>query len=275
MKIAVKIIKSILIIMLTTVVIGISAIKILSSTILDEAYVFRMLQKNNYYNSIYEDVKSSFENYIGPSGLDENILTDICTVEDIQKDTETILGNIYEGTDKNVNTDEIKQRVVKKINSVLGEKTNSSQKNIEQFAEALGEEYINAISHTEYEEKINDVFKKVTKITTLGQKALFIALVVILVLLVVLNLKTIYLAICNIGIAGLSSGAFLVATNLIVNNRIKVEQIKILNDSISKVLQNISIDILNKINKYGMIIAIVGVICIIVGNIIKTKDTED
>lgn len=275
MKIAVKIIKALLVIMLTLVVIGIIAIKILSSTILDEAYVFKMLQKNNYYSNIYENVKSNFENYIGPSGLDENILTDICTVEDIQKDTETILGNIYEGTEKKVNTDEIKQRVVKKINEVLEEKTNASEENINQFAEAIGEEYINAISHTEYEEKINDVIKKVTKITTLGQKALFISLVIILVLLVVLNIKTIYLVICNIGIAGLSSGAFLVITNLIVNNRVKVQQLKILNDSISTVLQNITTDILNQINKYGMIIAIVGAICILVGNIIKTKDTED
>ena len=49
MKYAVKIIKAILVIALTVVVIGIVAIKILSSTILDEGYVFRMLQKSNYY----------------------------------------------------------------------------------------------------------------------------------------------------------------------------------------------------------------------------------
>lgn len=275
MKYAVKIIKAILVIMLTLVVTGIVTIKIFSSTILDEGYVFRMLQKSNYYSKIHEIVKSSFENYIGPSGLDENILGDICTVEDIQKDTETILGNIYEGTDKKVNTDAIKQRVIKKIDTVLEQETNASQENINKFAEAIGEEYINTISHTDYEESLNDALKKVTKITDVGQKALFISLVVILVLLVVLNIKTLYLAICNIGIAGLSSGAFLVVTNLIVNNRVKVQQIKILNDPISTVLQNIVTDILNQVIRYGWIIVAVGAVCIIVGNIIKVKNTEE
>lgn len=275
MKYAVKIIKAILVIMLTLVVTGIVTIKIFSSTILDEGYVFRMLQKSNYYSKIHEIVKSNFENYIGPSGLDENILGDICTVEDIQKDTETILGNIYEGTDKKVNTDAIKQRVIKKIDTVLEQETNASQENINKFAEAIGEEYINTISHTDYEESLNDALKKVTKITDVGQKALFISLVVILVLLVVLNIKTLYLAICNIGIAGLSSGAFLVVTNLIVNNRVKVQQIKILNDPISTVLQNIVTDILNQVIRYGWIIVAVGAVCIIVGNIIKVKNTEE
>lgn len=275
MKYAVKIIKAILVIMLTLVVIGIATIKIFSSTILDEGYVFRMLQKSNYYSKIHENVKSSFENYIGPSGLDENIFADICTVEDIQKDTETILGNIYEGTDKKVNTDAIKQRVIKKIDAVLEEETNASQENIEQFAEAIGEEYINTISHTDYEESLNNALKKATKITDVGQKTLFISLVVILVLLVVLNIKTLYLAICNIGIVGLSSGAFLVVTNLIVNNRVKVQQLKILNDPISTVLQNIVTEILNQIIRYGWIIVAVGALCIIIGNIIKVKNTEE
>ena len=121
MKLAIKILKAVLVLVLTAVIIGIVTIKVASSTILDEAYAHKMLQTSKYYDNLHEEIKSAFENYIGPSGIDEIILDDVCSVEDIQKDTETILGNIYEGTDKKVNTDEIKKRIIDKINQKVKE----------------------------------------------------------------------------------------------------------------------------------------------------------
>ena len=279
MKLAIKILKAVLVVVLTAVIIGIVTIKVASSTILDEAYAHKMLQTSKYYDNLHEEIKSAFENYIGPSGIDEIILDDVCSVEDIQKDTETILGNIYEGTDKKVNTDEIKKRIIDKINQKVKEQeeiiTDKMQASINKFAETVADEYISTISHTEYEEKINEAYKKITKIVEFSQKALFIAVAVIFILLVALNIKKIYYIASNIGIALLSSGTFITATYYIINSKVKVSQFKILNNSISLVLQNIVTDILNMFVNIGWILLAIGIVAIIVGNIIKIINTEE
>lgn len=276
---AIRIIKAVLVIILTIVIIGIVVVRIASSTILDKAYIINSLQANNYYNNIYEELKSNFENYIGPSGLDENILNDICTAEDIKKDTEIIINNIYEGTEKKVNTNEITKRVKEKINKAVSEKesiiTSKMQASINKYSEVIAEEYINTISHTEYEETLNDIYIKVSIIMELAQKVLFTCLVVTVVLLVVLNIKTIYNIASNIGIALFSSGAFFIISNYRINSKIKIEQIKILNNSISNILQKIILDILGKVNQTGWIIITIGAILIIIGSIFKIIKTEE
>lgn len=276
---AIRIIKAVLVIILTIVIIGIVVVKIASSTILDKAYIINSLQANNYYNNVYEELKSNFENYIGPSGLDENILNDICTAEDIKKDTEIIINNIYEGTEKKVNTNEITKRVKEKINKAVSEKesiiTSKMQASINKYSEVIAEEYINTISHTEYEETLNDIYIKVSIIMELAQKVLFTCLVVTVVLLVVLNIKTIYNIASNIGIALFSSGAFFIISNYRINSKIKIEHIKILNNSISNILQKIILDILGKVNQTGWIIITIGAILIIIGSIFKIIKTEE
>ena len=279
MKLAIKIIKAILIIILTVIIIGILIIKTLSATILDEAYVYRMIQTSKYYENIYKEVQSNFENYIGPSGVDENILKEVCTAEDIQKDTETILGNIYEGTGKKINTEEIRKRIVNNINKAVQKQENiiteKMQASINKFAEVVADEYINTISHTEYEEKINDAYRKITKLISTAQKVLFIGIAVIVILLILLNIKTLNLIISNLGIAIASSGAFLTISNYIINSKIKIEQMKFLNNSISTVLQNIIKDILNQATNIGWQLLIAGTVAIIIGAFLKARKTEE
>ena len=271
MKIVVKLLKAILIIMLTVVIIGIAAIKVLSSTILDEAYVFRKLRSSNYYNSIYEELKANFENYIGPSGLGESILDDICTIEDIQKDTETILGNIYEGTNKKVDTKAIQDRLREKIQKSLNQTkvTPESSKNIDQFVEQISNEYINTISHTDYEETLNNAYQKVKKMIQIGQMGLWIAMGVIVVLLILLNIKSFYRILANIGISFTSAGAFMVAGYYILMYTIKVDHLRVLNNSISMVLQETAKGIFNKVDSMGIILVAIGIVLIFLGNILK------
>ena len=124
MKFAIKILNAVLVVVLTVCIIGIVILKVASTTILKETYVHKMMEESKYYDNLYEEIKSNFENYIGPSGFDENILDDICSKQDIQNDTETILDNIYEGKGEKINTEEIKSRIIDKINQKVQEQDN-------------------------------------------------------------------------------------------------------------------------------------------------------
>ena len=95
MKVITNIIKFIIITILTICMISIGIITIVSSTILDQSYITQKLEETNFYSETYELVKSNFENYIYQSGLDENVLTDICPKEKVKQDLNIILSNIY------------------------------------------------------------------------------------------------------------------------------------------------------------------------------------
>lgn len=278
MKFAIKILNAVLVVVLTVCIIGIVILKVASTTILKETYVHKMVEKSKYYDNLYEEIKSNFENYIGPSGLDENILDDICSKQDIQNDTETILDNIYEGKGEKINTEEIKSRIIDKINQKVQEQDNiiteKMQDSIKKFAETIADEYINTISHTEYEEQLNSLYKEITKLVEIAQKALFITIAIIVSLLIVLNIKNLYCSALSIGIAICSSGAFIIATYYIIHSNVKISQLKILNNAISLALQNTVTDILSITFKIGWILTIIGIILIAVSNTINVVNKD-
>ena len=95
MEVAKKIIKFILIFFLTVSIILIGIIKILSATILDKEYVKTKFEDNNFYEEIYQLVETNFQHYIDQSGLNEDILNDICSKEKVKQDIEMILATSY------------------------------------------------------------------------------------------------------------------------------------------------------------------------------------
>ena len=278
MKFAIKILNAVLVVVLTVCIIGIVILKVASSTILKETYVHKMMVESKYYDNLYEEIKSNFENYIGPSGFDENILDDICSKQDIQNDTEKILDNIYEGKGEKINTEEIKSRIIDKINQKVQEQDNiiteKMQASIKKFAETIADEYINTISHTEYEEQLNSLYKEITKLVEIAQKALFFTIAIIVSLLIVLNIKNLYCSALSIGIAICSSGAFIIAIYYIIHSNVKISQLKILNNAISLALQNTVTDILNTTFKIGWILTIIGIILIAVSNTINVVNKD-
>ena len=111
MKVITNIIKFIVLTILTLCIVSVGIITIVSSTILDQSYIMQKLEETNFYSDTYELVKSNFENYIYQSGLDEEVLNDICTKEKVKQDLNLILTNIYQGTDKKIDTTEIADKL--------------------------------------------------------------------------------------------------------------------------------------------------------------------
>ncbi len=89
-------IKYILSIILAICLIVFILINLVTSTILEQKYILKQLDKNNYYDRILELTNSNFEKYIYQSGLDEEVLVGIVSKEKIEKDTKIIVENIYD-----------------------------------------------------------------------------------------------------------------------------------------------------------------------------------
>jgi len=276
MKIAIKILRIIFAIILTVSIIGITVVKVVSSKILNEAYVYNRFQTGSYNETIFNDIQSNFEKYIAQSGFDKEVLNDIYTMEDIKEDTEKILDNIYEGTNNTIESKNIREKLLNNINKSLEDEkqeiTPAMQQSIDKFVDTICDEYVDTISHTEYESAIHTYLKKANQLVEKGQKALFVAIIVSIVAIIALSIKELYSGLIAFGISALSSGSFLAIAISIIKSNITIEHVRILNDAVSQVLQGLILNMISQFSKTGIILTIVGIIIIIFGNIIRTKD---
>ena len=263
MKIIANIARFILIIILTVCIIAIGTIQIVSSTILDKNYIISKLEETNFYEETYNLVENNFENYIHQSGLEETALKDICSKEKVKQDINLMLSNIYEGANKKIDTTEIKDNLNKNIDNLkVRNRQNSSA--IDQFVNHICEEYESTLIHTDYENRINEVYVKVTNILNKVRIATIIAMAVDVVLLIIVNIKKISKFVQAIGVTLLSSSLFEIIAYQIVTSKVDIAGIKIFNDTFSKTIVTIAQDVLNKVKTLGIISLIIAVVFIII-----------
>lgn len=266
-----RIIQYIIATILALAILALTIVNILSSTILSQEYILSKLQEQNYYDKIYEEAESNFENYIHQSGLDEEVLEEIVTKEKIQKDTKIIINNIYNGMNEKIDTEEIKNNLNGKINnSIDGKISSSQQKSIDTFVDTICKEYEKTISHTNYEKKINSIINKANKYIDIAKKALLITIGVSVILLILLTIKRIYRITARIGTAFIIDGLIFIIAEKYIKSKIKIDTIMVLNQGISDVLQSILTEILSNILKTGSIMLGIGILLTIIYGIIKS-----
>lgn len=274
MKVLTKTIKFILVTILTICLISIGIISIVSSTILDKTYITEKMEETNFYKETYELVKSNFEKYIYQSGLDEEVLENICTEEKLQKDINTIISNIYDGTDEKIDTTEIETNLNANIDK-LGIKNSKNQKAIEQFVKHICDEYTETIIHTKHESQINEQYQKVISLLTKIHNVIMIILIIDAILLIIMNKKTASKIIQDLGIALFSSSIFKLSVCSIIMSKVNIEGIKILNDIFSKTLVTIITDVLTKIISLGIGALLIAIILIIIYAIISVNKKKE
>ena len=273
MKVLNAIIRYFLVIILTVSIILIAFVNIASSTILNKEYVLSKLDETDYYKGIYQEVQSNFENYVGQSGLDEDIMNGILSEEKVKSDVDLIISNIYDGTNKTIDVNELKTNLNNKIEESIGnQRLSSVQRNsIDTFVNTICDEYTKTMTHTKYEQDINNAYVKVLKYVQMAKQALLIAIIVVVILILAISIKHIYKGITSLGIALTSSGAFLITTIIFIKSQIKINTITILNDTISNSLRTIINSIVGNITSCGCILLVVGIILIILGNLLNNK----
>lgn len=274
---ALNVIKAILVVGLLLCIIAFGMIQIASSTILSQSYVLKQLEEANYYANIYTEIKSDFENYIYQSGLDESVLENIISVEEVTQDTNQIIANIYNGDNKQIDVTALKERLNKNIEeSLKGQRINmSTQKAIDEFVNKIADQYIETMSHTNFEKTIHDIYTKVKEYVELGKKVIIVAIGIIIIAILAIQYKKIFRNFALIGISFTGSGLFYIFVDMFINAKIKIENIIILNDAISITLRNVLTNILNTIIQYGWVFFGIGIALIVIGNILNNRKAKN
>lgn len=261
MKVLKNLLKFIFITILTICMISIGIITIAFSTILDKNYVIQKLEETNFYTETYELVESNFENYIYQSGLDEEVLKNICTEEKVKQDVNIMLSNIYEGTNKEIDTTEIANNLNENIDK-SGIKNKQNESAIQQFVKHICDEYTNTLVHTKYENQINNMYKKATEALNQIYQIILIVLVVDIIAIIAINNKKISKDIQHFGIALFATSAFELSVWQIIISKIDIQGIKIFNDVFSNSIVTIIQEILNQMASLALGTLVISIIFI-------------
>lgn len=276
MKVLINLLKFIFITILTICLIALGAITIASSTVLDKNYVMQKIEETDFYSGTYKLVESNFENYIYQSGLDEEVLKSICTEDKVKNDINIMLSNIYNGTNKTIDTTEISTNLNANIDK-LGIKTKQNEKAINEFVNHICKEYTDTLVHSKYEVQINNVYKKAINNLSKVYNALLIVTVVDLILILIINNKKVSKNLQDFGIAMMATSIFGIAGCQIVQAKVNIQDIKIFNDVFSNSLVTIVQDVFNKFTSLsvGLLVISIVVVGIYVAIVVSKKTKEN
>lgn len=275
MKVGKKILNFIfvLVIALSFTFIGVKSV--VFKTIFNKEYVLEQMEKNNFYSETYKLVESGFENYIGQSGLDEEVIKNICTEDKIKNDINIILSNIYEGTNEKIDTSEISNNLNSNIDKE-NVRTSSNSKAIDEFVEHICQSYKDTIISTSYENTINEKYSKITQKITKVQNILIIAIIISIIGVIALNVKDILKLLFWTESAVLSSAVMQLAITTVIKSKVNIDGIKIFNDAFSNIVVTIIKDILSKINIIaGKFIIVYFILVVIYAIIILAQKKEE
>lgn len=269
MKLAKEIVNFIIIIFLSISILTSFLIFIASNTILNKNYILSKMEEGNYYEKTYLDINESLEQYIGPSGLDEEILQNIYTEEQVKNDIHTTVNAIFTGEEKTIETEKIRSKLDKNIHESYNITSNEKEA-IVNFENTIVNEYTKQITHHDYLYVLENYIPTANNIIAKLKIIMPIIMCIIIVCLIILNIKNINKIIQGILIGFLSAGLTIMVIGIIINFNINFEAILILNENFSELIRNIANELLKSLQNLGIIIAILSTILLIATNTIWT-----
>lgn len=262
MKVIINITKFIAMIILTLCLLFFCEKNIVRSTILNKQYVLQKLDETNFYSKTYEIVENNFENYIEQSGLEKTVLESICTREKVKRDINIIISNIYDGTNEEVDTTEIEEKLNSNIDN-QNVRTSKNENAIDEFVKHICESYKDSIINTKYESTINNAYKKIMITIEKINKIVITITIITIILLIIMNIRNIIRLMANIATILLSTSLLQFIFIFTLKAKVDIADIKAFNEAFSITIVTIIKDILSKVNLTGIIILIVSIVLII------------
>ena len=268
-----KIISYILVFILIIILTSSVLINIISSTILNEKFAIDILNKNEYYSKIYNEIMKNFKNNTIQSGLEESILDGIISEEQVKNDIIELISSIYENKSIKTNSENVKNRLQENINVVIAENnkkvSKDEQEEIDIYVNTIANIYKNGIVYVD--DYIHEIQNGVAKIKEIIEKCkiiLYIVAIVILIIIIALNKIE---GIKYISIILISTGMLVTLIEIIEKLTMKTQNILILNQAFSKIVINVIEEIMLKCVVHGVVFIIIGMVFNIISGVKLNK----
>lgn len=263
MKVVKKIVQIIMAFFLSILILANFLMVLVSQTVLQKEYVLAKVEEVGYEEKIQTDLKNGFENYQYQSGLPASVFENLYTRSSLQADIYCVVNAIYENEEVQINSEEVRNKLEANIQQYLSENQivlkEAELQNIQDFENIIVNVYENRVnSVADYLDTIQKVLQKVKEIAKIAQIGLIVTLAVFLLIGLVAQMREPSEFVNQLAIALLSSGVILILLQKVIHQEIDIQHILLLNQSFSDFVKYILFDLMNEINFYGMVFAIVG-----------------
>lgn len=276
-----KLICGILSIILAIMILISITIILLQKTVLTKEYVIKVIEKTDTYNQMKYDIEDSFYNYIMQANVEKSQIQDIITQEKIINDINQIISCLYDGAKIEIDTLVIKEEVENRLNDILVSDgnmtlTKESEKSIEEFSKQIAKTYSdNIVPISSNVESIGKVIRRINELLDKYKTVIFTATIVmfIIVTLSCILQKDRLVKILNRyqAIALMISGMFLIIPSSIINLKLDIDNIFIVNKSISNLIKFVVNDLEKNLLTIGIVLIVIGIVVSAVANI-KNED---
>ncbi len=251
---------------LTILLVILFLLGIMKTTVLNENYVIKIFEKNNYYKLISDKIKENMEDYMRSSGLDKEILDNLFTEEDVKNDVKKYLDKIYKDEKIEFNDSILKEKLSKNIEELLAKQNLviTDKNAIDSFVSEMVKIYQNETNLYNLVDDYIEPFQKVINISNIA----FIGILIISILLLIL---VILMKIHCLGTVTLASGLMLIFVRFVIYEKIDFKNLLIISDEFSKILNKILTNIANLIAIYAGIFIVLGLILALAESFMAVK----
>lgn len=246
---------------------------VMSKSIFSKNYIYQELKQNNFYQKVYESAYDEMNNYLIPSGIPESAIKDTFTVSDIEKEFKKNIDNLFLNKTITIDTSIFEIKLKTNIEEYLSSNNLVITDNnaIVEFVKQMSNIYKEELTLSNTIPKVQNIFYKLIIYLNKGIKFLFVLTIVLLFI------NIIFFKNGAIATSFVTSGILFLVINIFIKNNVDIQNIFIYSKSISNVLQNISLKILNSYKLYGIIFIIIGMILCILKYLlfdVRKKETK-
>ncbi len=254
------------------------AINTLKNNILDKQYIVDKMNEVGYYNQLFDEINSGFENYIYQSGLPTDTIKDLFTIDDLKGDVNVAINHIYDGAELTNKKEQVRANIDSKVQSYISSQNikvdNLTKSNIEKFEDLIVKEYDEGLRPSE---KLFDYLKSIISVLKMAvtyEKYVRASLVIIIVFLIIINIKNLIQAINFAGISVFVLGILELFSIRYINNAIKFDNLLIVRKSFTNLVVNLTKEIMFKYQDTAKLMTFIGGFTIILTIVLLSFDKD-
>ena len=259
-----KLILHMILIFITVItLLGFTLLMLLKMTVLNSKYTIKILDKNDYYQVLYDNVKEEMSYYTLQSGFGDDIIDDTFTKDEIKDSVKKVIEDTYHGVKTEIDVTKFEERMNTKIDNFVLENNFKiiNKDELYQFTTEMSKVYVKKLTMNGYFTKFGKYINKIIKLVD----KIIMGVILLLLLCLGINVKVFKLK--NFGVVLFTNSFLLMVLNVWIKKAIPINNIFIYNDLVSSILKNIISNILD----YIVLVAVIYFALEITFIVVKTK----
>ena len=227
---------------------------IMKFTIGNKHYLYHLVESNDYYQLIYEEINEEMQNNLMSTGFTNEILDNLYTKEEVTADINLFIENTYLGKETKLEKDNIKEKLDKNIEDFL-KKSNLdvlNKKDLLLFEDEMINIYKNEITLYKMANKFIPKYNKLNKYINIS---LIITIITLIILFNIFRNIKIY----SFGVITLGIGMNILFIRMAIYDRIDMDNVLIITEKFSQLLRIVLNYISNLLLGVAIVLGILGI----------------